>query len=146
MYPLLCRSWTILSSEIAIKRVDKSCISYNETGIPKEICSFFNIPKNIVPFNIDISIIYNRNVYKGTIQVRKTNAKRAKMKWDEKLTEEINIRYPHLEKRLLPYKQLEDRERVEMIFTRININSYELYVQEKKNYHEDSESSKRSSN
>ena len=40
-YPQTKHSWTLLSDNIAIKKLDKSSFLHNGTGIPKEFVPYF---------------------------------------------------------------------------------------------------------
>lgn len=50
-YPIKSFSWTLVSEDIAIKKVDKSLIQYQETGIPHDIVDFFPELKRLTTGN-----------------------------------------------------------------------------------------------
>ncbi|MDP4146978.1 MAG: hypothetical protein Q8936_21310 [Bacillota bacterium] len=90
MYPYYKDSWTLVSDKIAEKHVDKSVFKYFQTGIPKEITSFFEINTLGDDSKIQITLIHSNNVYDAVIYI--DPKKRAKLLFGKELGSIINKR------------------------------------------------------
>lgn len=77
-------SWEIIDETTAIKCCDKSFFEYNESGIPKEICWFFDIEDFNSGESREISLIYNGVAHIG--KLRNDVLQRVKISWNSELS------------------------------------------------------------
>ena len=61
-------SWTILDEKTAIKKCDKSFFEYKGSGVPKEICWFFDAEEMELGQVIPIKLIYQGAEFEGKIK------------------------------------------------------------------------------
>ena len=66
MYPLEAYSWRILSSDVAIKQMDKSSFLHHGSGVPKDLAFYFDAaatdPRK------DITLLHDGQEFEGVIQ------------------------------------------------------------------------------
>lgn len=91
-YPFKYRSWTLLSSDIAVKEVDRSALIHGGSGIPKEISHFFNTEDLGIQQKHDIvlelfGVKHNRHI------VNKLN-NRTQMSWNAEFQKEVQSNFP----------------------------------------------------
>lgn len=80
-------SWYIESSIKAYKHCDKSFFCYNETGIPRKICSFWDAEYMTEGEKREIQIAYNNVNYKAHI-IHSNN--RTRLRWQNDLAEQVS--------------------------------------------------------
>ena len=75
-------SWEIIDDVTAIKTCDKSFFAYNGSGVPKEICWFFdaeNIPQGE---NKSVKLIFKGKEYLGKLTNDTTDRRRIQIRWN----------------------------------------------------------------
>ena len=78
-------SWEIVDETTAIKTCDKSFFDYNGSGVPKEICWFFDA-ENISNGNSKlITLIFNGKEYSGILKNDTTDRRRIQIRWNSDL-------------------------------------------------------------
>lgn len=83
--PGIYDSWEIVDEKTAIKNCDQSFFEDNKSGIPKEVCCFFDAEK-IMPGETDtIKILHNGEEYAGKIINNSTNRRRFFVSWSAEL-------------------------------------------------------------
>lgn len=83
-------SWSILNSNEAIKRVDKSVILYHGTGVPKQVLPFFGIDDANPPKSLRLS--YRGKVLRLRVSV--DPFKRVRLFWPKALSDDISKTFP----------------------------------------------------
>ena len=78
-------SWEILDETTAIKSCDKSFFDYNGSGVPKDICWFFNADSLSQGESKTIKIVYDGNEYVGNIIKDSTGVGRTRVFWGSEL-------------------------------------------------------------
>ena len=78
-------SWTILDEETAIKKCDKSFFDYKSTGVPKEICWFFDAEKMELGRVISVKLIYHGVEFEGKIRNEPSDQRRVRLFWNADL-------------------------------------------------------------
>ncbi|RXJ13456.1 HNH endonuclease [Bacillus albus] len=116
-------SWALKSNNIAIKKMDKSSFINNETGIPVDIRSFFEIDVRKENSNFQITLEFMKQDY--VTKIRKGLGKRARTKllWPSKLTEYVQTKYPDIYEKFRRNNKVEDNVPY-MIFKKIDKKSY----------------------
>lgn len=89
-------SWALKSNNIAMKKMDKSCFINNETGIPIDIRSFFEIDVMKENSNFQITLEFMKQDYLATIRKGLGEKARTKLLWSSKLTEYVQMKYPNI--------------------------------------------------
>jgi len=87
-------SWEIVDEATAIKTCDKPFFDYNGSGVPKEICWFFDAENISAGETRAIKIIYNGIEYAGKIANDTTDRRRVRIFWSSDLGK-IFCSYPH---------------------------------------------------
>jgi len=78
-------SWEIIDETTAVKTCDKSFFDYNGSGVPKEICWFFDA-ENFVSGEIKaIKLLFNGQVYSGKVANDTTDRRRVRIFWSADL-------------------------------------------------------------
>lgn len=116
-------SWTILSGEEAIKRVDKSAILYHGTGVPKQVLPFFGIDNANPPKSL-------RVIHRGkeiNLRVNVDPFQRVRIFWPKALSEDIARTFP-AETAMLETDEEQGRDAIIMHFRKINNSSFEIEV------------------
>ena len=72
-------SWTILDEKTAIKKCDKSFFEYKGSGVPKEICWFFNAEEMELGQVIPIKLIYQGAEFEGRIRNESSDRRRVRI-------------------------------------------------------------------
>ncbi|GFM34182.1 HNH endonuclease [Desulfovibrio subterraneus] len=65
-YPIQSHSWELLSPTVCIKTMDKSAFLYGGSGIPKEICFFFEMTSDQP--RREISLIHAGTTFTGSLE------------------------------------------------------------------------------
>ena len=78
-------SWEIVDETTAIKTCDKSFFEYNGSGVPKEICWFFDAENLSSGETKAIKVIYNRKEYAGKVANDTTDRRRVRIFWSTEL-------------------------------------------------------------
>ena len=78
-------SWEIVDETTAIKTCDKSFFEYNGSGVPKEICWFFDAEDLSSGETKAIKVIYNRKEYAGKVANDTTDRRRVRIFWSTEL-------------------------------------------------------------
>ena len=79
-------SWEVIDEETAIKTCDKSFFAYNGSGVPKEICWFFDA-ENIPAGNQKaVRLVYNGVEYPARLTNDTTDRRRIQIRWNSELT------------------------------------------------------------
>ena len=78
-------SWEIIDETTAIKTCDKSFFEYNESGVPKEICWFFDVEEISSGETQAIKLVCNGREYAGKIAYDNTGSRRVRISWNIEL-------------------------------------------------------------
>ena len=78
-------SWEIVDETTAIKTCDKSFFDYNGSGVPKEICWFFDAENLAQGETKAIKITYNGVEYAGKVANDTTDRRRVRIFWNADL-------------------------------------------------------------
>ena len=105
-------SWTIVDENTAIKKCDKSFFDYRGSGVPKEICWFFDAEEMELGQVIPIKLIYQGSEYEGKIRNETSDRRRVRLFWSSDLA-----------RRLAPYQ---DIDTAEAIFKKDGDHIYQL--------------------
>ena len=78
-------SWEIVDETTAIKTCDKSFFDYNGSGVPKEICWFFDAENISNGSGKPITLIFNGKEYSGFLKNDTTDRRRIQIRWNSDL-------------------------------------------------------------
>jgi len=78
-------SWKIVDETTAIKTCDKSFFDYNGSGVPKEICWFFDAENISNGSGKPITLIFNGKEYSGILKNDTTDRRRIQIRWNSDL-------------------------------------------------------------
>jgi len=78
-------SWEIVDETTAIKTCDKSFFDYNGSGVPKEICWFFDAENLSSGETKTIKVQYNGKEYSGKVANDTTDRRRVRIFWSADL-------------------------------------------------------------
>ena len=78
-------SWEIVDETTAIKTCDKSFFDYNGSGVPKEICWFFDAEDLSSGETKSIKVVYNGKEYAGKVANDTTDRRRVRIFWSTDL-------------------------------------------------------------
>jgi 5-methylcytosine-specific restriction enzyme A len=78
-FPITSHSWTVLSENIAIKKLDKSAFLHHGTGIPNEIRSFFGLEGFLEGENRPTTLLYKGKAFAAHFSIDPT--KRLRLFW-----------------------------------------------------------------
>jgi len=78
-------SWEIIDDVTAIKSCDKSFFDYNGSGVPKEICWFFDAEEISTGQSKIVSLIYNGEKFVGKLSNDTTDRRRIQIRWNSDL-------------------------------------------------------------
>ena len=78
-------SWEIIDETTAVKTCDKSFFEYNGSGVPKEICWFFDAEDLSSGETKAIKVIYNGEEYAGKVANDTTDRRRVRIFWSADL-------------------------------------------------------------
>ncbi|MBQ8545957.1 MAG: DUF3578 domain-containing protein [Clostridia bacterium] len=78
-------SWEIVDETTAIKTCDKSFFDYNGSGVPKEICWFFDAENISNGSGKSITLIFNGKEYSGSLKNDTTDRRRIQIRWNSDL-------------------------------------------------------------
>ena len=79
-------SWTIQDENTAIKKCDKSFFDYKGSGVPKEICCFFDAENMKLGQVIPIKLIYQGSEFEGKIRNESSDRRRVRIFWNSDLS------------------------------------------------------------
>jgi 5-methylcytosine-specific restriction protein A len=91
-------SWTIINSEIASKKTDKSLFLHNGTGIPFDIREFFQLTVVQPGDRKEIILRLNDQQYKAIIETDKQKNPRTRLLWKSDLVSKIKSMFPNIVK------------------------------------------------
>lgn len=78
-------SWEIVDETTAIKICDKSFFDYNGSGVPKEICWFFDAEDIASGNQKPIKLIFDGKEYSGKLTNDTTDRRRIQVRWNSEL-------------------------------------------------------------
>lgn len=78
-------SWEIIDETTAVKTCDKSFFEYNGSGVPKEICWFFDAEDLSSGETKAIKVVYNEKEYAGKVANDTTDRRRVRIFWSTEL-------------------------------------------------------------
>jgi|GEM_PF-1064830 len=120
--PLIVRSWTILSEETFVKRLDKSSFLHRGTGIPKNIKVYWKIDTLEYGDQLDLNMIHDHTTYKMKITCDQLN--RTRLFWNSDFEAILKVKYNNLYN---TYRLNEENElHPEMKFSRIDKSNYSI--------------------
>ncbi|WP_297523322.1 hypothetical protein [uncultured Clostridium sp.] len=85
-------SWEVLSDRTIFKKMDKSIFASRESGIPKDIRTFFEVEGLKYGDKKELSVYYNERIFDADIRVDIKN--RTKIYWKASLADIINNAFP----------------------------------------------------
>lgn len=106
-YPYQSYSWVLESSNVAIKKMDKSTFLHRGTSIPNEIRSFFGAQYMKYGNKKEISLLYADNIYKAQIEVVKSLS-RTRLLWKSDFAEIIKSFFTEIYSGFSRSKKLEE--------------------------------------
>ncbi|PGZ40867.1 HNH endonuclease [Bacillus thuringiensis] len=118
-------SWTLKSNNIAIKKMDKSSFVNNETGIPIDIRSFFEIDVMKEDSTFQITLEFMQQDHPARIRKGLGEKARTKLLWSSKLTEYVQTKYPNIYEKFRRDNKVEDNVPY-MIFKKIDKKLYKV--------------------
>ena len=83
-------SWEILSSDIAVKTCDKSFFEHNGSGVPKDICWFFNAEDIPSGESRKITLRFEGTDYSAKVRNDSTDRRRIQILWNADLGKQFN--------------------------------------------------------
>ena len=84
-------SWEIVDDVTAIKTCDKSFFAYNGSGVPKEICWFFDAEDIPTGGNKSVKLIFEGREFIGKLTNDTTDRRRIQIRWNSDLTKELEV-------------------------------------------------------
>ena len=78
-------SWEIIDETTAVKSCDKSFFEYNGSGVPKEICWFFDAEELSSGETKAIKVVYKGKEYSGKVANDTTDRRRVRIFWNTEL-------------------------------------------------------------
>lgn len=89
-------SWTIINSQVAIKRLDRSAFHHNGTGVPIEVRPFFGIDGLLRGETRDSVLIYNGKRYAAIFSRKRDNDStgRTQLHWHSDFEEVLRTELP----------------------------------------------------
>ena len=78
-------SWEIIDETTAIKTCDKSFFDYNGSGVPKEICWFFDAENISAGSSNLVKLIFDGKEYSGKLTNDTTDRRRIQIRWNSDL-------------------------------------------------------------
>ena len=84
-------SWEIVNESTAIKHCDKSFFEHNGSGVPKDICWFFNADNLTAGKTKQIKLIYNGDEYTGRVSNDTTDRRRIRIFWNAELGKRFGV-------------------------------------------------------
>ncbi len=100
-------SWEILSADIAIKTCDKSFFEHNGSGVPRDICWFFNAEDIPSGENRIITLRYEGSDYSAKVRNDSTDRRRIQILWNAELSKRFN-RYAKAEAPKAQFTRISD--------------------------------------
>ena len=83
-------SWEILNADTAVKTCDKSFFEYNGSGVPKDICWFFNADHLEQGESIDVIFQYEGKEYTGRVANESSDRRRVRVFWNSDLGKQFD--------------------------------------------------------
>jgi MoxR-like ATPase len=84
-------SWEILDDNTAIKHCDKSFFDYRGSGIPKNICWFFDAENMELGETKAIELVFNGSTYPASIKNESSDRRRVRVFWNVDLGSQFNV-------------------------------------------------------
>ena len=84
-------SWEIVDDVTAIKTCDKSFFAYNGSGVPKEICWFFNAEDIPTGENKPVKLVFEGKEFIGKLTNDTTDRRRIQIRWNSDLTKNLEM-------------------------------------------------------
>lgn len=78
-------SWTVIDNDTVTKRCDKSFFEYNGSGVPKEICWFFNADQLDQGETIELRFVYEGKEFTGRVISEASDRRRVRIFWSADL-------------------------------------------------------------
>ena len=82
-------SWEIVDEMTAIKTCDKSFFAYNGSGVPKEICWFFDAENIPTGSHKAVKLTFNGKEYAGKLSNDTTDRRRIQIRWSGDLAKAL---------------------------------------------------------
>ena len=82
-------SWEIVDEMTAVKTCDKSFYAYNGSGVPKELCWFFDAEDIPAGQGKTIKLIFEEKEYTGKLSNDTTDRRRIQIRWNRDLTKDL---------------------------------------------------------
>ena len=98
-------SWEIVDENTAIKTCDKSFFAYNGSGVPKEICWFFDAENIPTGTNKAVKLIFNGQEYAGKLSNDTTDRRRIQIRWSGDLAKRLEEYQTHNAKAVFVKKE-----------------------------------------
>ena len=83
------RSWNVLDQETAIKTCDDDFIYGNASGVPKDMCGFFDADDFVNGQSCELRFIYEKQSYRANVNADYSPSRRIKIRWDAVLGREF---------------------------------------------------------
>ena len=96
-YPFSTYSWDVLSNSVAVKHMDKSVFLHHGAGVPREMASFFNLPKGELIQSRPVTLEVDDAQYDAHIQMD-VQYERNRLFWKSDFSAIIKQRFPDLYK------------------------------------------------
>lgn len=93
-FPVTASSWTILSSTVFVKEMDKSSFTHHGSGIPKDFRIYFNVNSLRQGESKSILLIHKGITYKARIEMDNLDSPRTRLFWKADFAELIRIEFP----------------------------------------------------
>ena len=109
-------SWEIVDADTARKTCDKSFFEQNGSGVPKEICWFFNAEQLERGETIAITLQYEGKEYTGRVSNESSDRRRVRIFWKADLGKMFALK--------------RERKQIKATFIRIGENAYSITLGE----------------
>ena len=120
-------SWTILTDNIAFKKLDKSVFIHNSTGVPINVRKYFGVENVYKGMKMDISLIYMNTIYSAYIEADKRTNPRTRLFWKTDFSHIIRNNFPVLYKQY--FLNLKPNHKLKMRFDRLGNNTFQITFQ-----------------
>jgi 5-methylcytosine-specific restriction protein A len=119
-------SWTMINSNTAYKKFDKSLFLHNGTGVPIDIRSFFHLTEVQPGGRKELDLRLNNELYKAVIEMDKQKNPRTRLLWKSDFATKLRALYPDV------YEAFQNtanhpQQYPDMIFLKRNESEYDIF-------------------
>lgn len=130
-YPLVAYTWTLISKEIAIKKIDRSVFLSKESGIPKEINHFFELDDMQGREKRFIQLKWNKVAYEACFYKDPSKSHRTKIRWKNDLDEELQLYFNQVIEDIVNGRSVPVYYEAYIEFIKVDATHYEIILRYK---------------